>query len=133
MPLDVAAIRENGDEVSEYEQREDDSARLLTARKNMREQGHGKDAEAGNSALRHPDHQGAENGKYPLHWFESHVSVRGRRRSGKLVRRQYAPLIRPESLCLISIKIPRNRRRGCLRSTAIVARTWLSLGADLPD
>src|SRR5882672_4730712 len=76
-PLGVTAIREYRDEITEDQQRQDDSARLLTAGKYMREQGHRKNAEAGDAALRHANHKGAENGEYPLNWFERHDSAVG--------------------------------------------------------
>src|SRR5271170_368462 len=121
-PLSVPAIREHGDKISEYQQRQDDAARLFAARKNMCEQRHGQDAETGDAALRHADHKGAECGEYPLQGFEGHVSFRGWRRSGKL-----------ESQCPIFTKIPRNRRCRYLRWMATAARTWSSWAADSPD
>jgi len=43
----------------------------------MREQGHRENTQAGNAALRHADHKGAENGEYPLKGLEGHDSTGG--------------------------------------------------------
>jgi hypothetical protein len=65
VPLGVFSIRKYGDEVAEYQQRQDDAAGLFAARKHMIEQRNGENAEAGNAGLGHADHEGAERGENP--------------------------------------------------------------------
>ena len=50
----------------EHQQRQDDTARLFAAREHVREQRNRQDAQSGDAGFRYADHQGAQDGAYPL-------------------------------------------------------------------
>lgn len=54
-PLRVCSIGQNGDEIAEYQQRQNQAARLLAAGKHMGKKRNRQNAQAGNAGFRDAD------------------------------------------------------------------------------
>ena len=79
-PLDVTAVRSDRDEITDDEEREDESADLFgMAGENLREQGDGEQAQATDAGFGETDDDGGERGEEPLPEVEGHCGVTERK------------------------------------------------------